>query len=141
MTAINPKKIAQANLKPLNREALVWLKEAGQPTPREEGLYLLALASWGQEKGATAPGLDSGQNASLVEAVNVMHVRDPDEWLRWLVSNPNGPDSTEEQMQTLLQALKEASSPVNAAEVVLEAIGSRLATGYPHYQSAASELA
>ena len=141
MTAINPKKIARANQNPLNREAMMWLKRAKQPTPRGEGLYLLALASWGQEKGATAPGLDSGQNASLIEAVNVMHVRDPDEWLRWLVSNPNGPDSTKEQMQTLRRSLKAASNPVIAAEVVLEAIGSRLAARYPHYQSAASESA
>ena len=140
MTAVNPKQIARANESALNQAALAWLKKAEQNNPPAECLHVLALATWGAENGARAPGLDEDQNASLLEALNRMCVKEPEPLLRWLSSNPDGPDDLGEQRRSLMSALGVASSPENAAEMVLEALASRLAAQSPYYRPAASEL-
>jgi hypothetical protein len=137
---VNPKLVAEANNRPENQAALSWLKKAKVSNPPEESLHLLALAQWGMERGATAPGLDDGQNASLKEAVDRMWAWNPTAFLTWLETNPEGPESRLEQQRSLLRALEGVSSPESAAEVVLEAISSRLAAQSQYYQSAASEL-
>jgi hypothetical protein len=136
---VNPRLIAEANSRRENQAALAWLKKAKQSNPEDEGLHLLALAQWGMEQGARAPGLDEGQNASLREAVDRMWAWNPTEFLTWLETNPEGPESRLEQQRSLLRALEGVSSPAAAAEVVLEAISSRLAAQSLYYQSAASE--
>jgi hypothetical protein len=134
---VNPKLVAEANNGPENQAALSWLKKAKVSNPPEESLHLLALAQWGMENGARAPGLDDGQNASLFAALERMWAWNPTEFLRWLETNPEGPESRLEQHRSLLRALEGVSSPADAAEVVLEAIASRLAAQSQYYQSAA----
>lgn len=46
---------------------------------------------------------------------------------RWLLGNPNGPPSFEEQEDTLLLAMERAQSPSEAAVVVLETVADRMA--------------
>jgi hypothetical protein len=137
---VNPKLIAETNRRPENQAALAWLKKAKVSNPENEGLHLLALAQWGMEHGAKAPSRDDGQNASLREAVDRMFAWNPSEFLTWLETNPEGPDSRLEQQRSLRLALEGVSRAVDAAEVVLEAISSRLAVQSQYYQNAASEL-
>jgi hypothetical protein len=63
---------------------------------------------------------------------------DPRNVLRWLFSNPNGPDK-EEQAESLRQAIEEAESPERASQLMMEELYSRLAANLPGLRKAASQ--
>lgn len=122
---------------PLNQAAWKWLKEARQPTP-QHALYLLDLAHWGLENGAEWdwPARD---RPALEEQIGLMCAWKPANVLKWLLSNPDGPDP-DEQESGLLKDLREASSPENAAALVLNSLHARMQSQLPALQPAASEL-
>ena len=139
---VNPQKIAQANQHPANRAALARLKEAGQSVMADEEVHLIALAKWGYDEGnARAPSLGEGENQDLRDFLDRTYSKDPDDLMRWLTTNPNGPDERLEQSRNLRVMIEGADSPARAALWVLDEISSRLAADDPpSWAPAASEL-
>src|SRR5258708_29046620 len=121
----------------LNRAALRWLKQAKeQPDPSY--LHVLTLAHWGLENGVQGewPPRD---RAAIEDQVGQLLGWKAANALAWLLSNPNGPDKSEQE-QNLLQGLENAENAKQAAAHVLNAIYSRQQSVLPALQPAASEL-
>ncbi len=135
----SPQKVRQENSDPLNQLAGQWLKKA-RVSNQDEAVNLLALAEWGLQKHLPVPGLDrAAQRQSLPLALGQMLAWQPENWMKWLLSNPEAGDDPEEQRQSLLSLLQQEDSPEGAAVRVLEAIGDRLKAENSHYRQAASE--
>jgi hypothetical protein len=126
-----------ANEDQLNRAALKLLKEA-RANPQAHHMHLLSLAAWGLEQGVEGEWPERDQPA-VQEQVDGLFGWSPDNALAWLLSNPNGPPK-QEQRESLLWALREASSPREAAAAVLNLIYSRQQAENPALQPGASEL-
>src|SRR6516225_3155718 len=105
-----------ANNNPLNKAAWKWLREAKQPTD-QHALYLLDLAWWGLHHGAEGDWPERDRPA-LEQQIGLMFKWKPENAVNFLLSNPNGPDKAEQE-SGLLQALRGASNPKNAAALVL----------------------
>jgi hypothetical protein len=115
------------NQLPLNQQALHWLKQARE-TPDLGLLYLTQLAFWGLENGIVLRAHKVDPYV-LEEQVGYLLKFGPEPQAnvyRWLLTNPNGPE-TEEQESTLLIELEDADGPLEAACRVLETISSRVA--------------
>jgi hypothetical protein len=123
------------NDSPLNRAAHKWLMQAraaGEP----HYLHLLNLAWWGLENGAEGEWPEDDRPALEQQLGHLFGWKARDA-LAWLLSNPEGP-SPGEQQQSLLQSLKAASSPKQAAALVLSEIYSRQQAENPALRPAAS---
>src|SRR4051812_7661087 len=111
----------------VSKAGLRWLKEAKEPA--EPGLlYLTQLAFWGLENGIVLRAHNVDPYV-LEEQVGYLLKFGPEPQAnvyRWLLTNPNGPE-TEEQESTLLIELEDADGPLEAACRVLETISSRVA--------------
>src|SRR5574341_325148 len=127
----HPHKYRALNRDPINRAALAQLKKAGEAPGSQSGLFLLDLALWGLENGVPVPPLDPGQREHLGLLVGQLVSQDPNQFLRWLASNPDGPTEAE-QRKSLLSAIESAESPHLAAQRLLEVIQSNLARRMPH---------
>lgn len=127
----------QNNL-PLNRIAHHWLMKARAASAPPHHLHLLNLARWGLENGAQGewPARD---RYALQEQVSLLFGWKAQNALAWLLSNPEGPDRSEQEAN-LLSSLKEANSPQQAAALVLSEIYSRQVADNTALQPAASEL-
>jgi len=122
----------------LNRAAWRQLKEA-KINPQLHHLYLLQLAAWGLENGAQGEWPEQ-ERAFLKDQVDSLFGwTKPESVIAWLLSNPEGPEKSEQQ-ENLLQLLQTADSPQEAAAHVLNAIYSRQVSENPALQPAASEL-
>ena len=127
------------NNKPLNREALRWLKLAKE-SPEPSLLHVLTLAHWGLENGAKGDW-PANHRAAVEEQVGLLlGWNDQAKALRWILSNPDGPDDPKEQEDELLREVENAANPKQAAAAVLNAIYSRQVSVLPALQPAASEL-
>lgn len=110
----------------VNRAALPWLKKAdADPDPTMS--YLVQMAWWGLEKGGVRvqqPRAPSQPEPHALESAVSLFLtsgaREAASASRWLLSNPNL--SFEEQAANLEMLLREAASPQEAAQVVVEAI-------------------
>lgn len=136
MSDRKPFVVPQNNL-PLNRAALFWLKEAKAQAPAHN-LHFLSLAAWGLENAAEGDWPQSEQ-AALRQQTDVMFGWPPALSMRWVHSNPNGPQ-TDEQQINLLNDVQLAQTPKQAAALVLNAIWNRQVAANPALQPAASEL-
>jgi hypothetical protein len=125
------------NNNPLNRQAHKWLREARAPAPPQY-LHLLSLADWGLENGVEGEWPERDRPA-VEQQVASLFGWAPNNVLRWLLSNPNGPNRSE-QASNLLQSLMWAADPKRAAAVVLSEIYSRQQAACPALQPASSEL-
>jgi hypothetical protein len=125
------------NNKPLNRAAHKWLREARASAPPND-LHLLSLAQWGLENGVEGEWPERDRPA-VEQQVASLFGWAPNNVLLWLLSNPNGPERSEQQ-SNLLNSLKWAADPRRAAAVVLSEIYSRQQAENPALQPAASEL-
>lgn len=125
------------NNTPLNRAALVWLRQA-KVTPEPHYLDVLQLASWGLENQAAGewPPMD---RPALQSQVDGLFGWKPENAMAWLLSNPEGP-ARDEQETTLQASVLQATSAKEAAGIVLSAIYSRQQSQNPALQPAASEL-
>jgi hypothetical protein len=124
------------NKSPLNKAALEWLREANESTEPHH-LYLLSLAAWGLANGSEGDWPDKNQFA-LEEQVNLLFGWHPANALVWLVSDPNGP-STSEQEEDLLSELENARNPQEAAAYILNRIYGRQEGQNSSLRPAASE--
>jgi hypothetical protein len=122
----------------LNRAAWRWLKEARQ-SPDPYSLHLLNLADWGLENEAEGDWPEQERYA-LREQVNLLFGWKPENVLAWLLSNPEGPEDMKEQESDLLNSLRGASSPLQAASFALNQIWARQVSQNFALQPAASEL-
>lgn len=129
-------KLATLNLLQLNRAALRQLKDVQAEAPTHY-LHLLNLAAWGLENGAEGEWPFKDQ-AALQQQVDNLFAWKPQIAFRWLLSNPNGQDKTE-QTANLLNEINLASTPKAAAAAVLNAIYSRQVADNPALQPSASE--
>jgi hypothetical protein len=129
--------VSVQNESPLNKAAWKRLKEARESPPQHH-LYLLSLAAWGLEQRVEGDWPERERYA-LQEQVNILFGWKPENVVAWLLSNPNGPDK-EEEGASLLQAVRDASSPQNASSAVLNAIWAVQQAECPALQPAASEL-
>jgi hypothetical protein len=115
---------APSNQQPVNQAALRWLKE-GRMSPDGSVSYLAQLATWGFEKNVVklqppvAPSQPEPHDVEQVVnlplrsgAKSVAHATD------WFLSNPNL--SKEEQAENLELQLRDAESPRDAAQIVVE---------------------
>jgi hypothetical protein len=125
------------NDNPLNRAAHKWLREAKADAPPNY-LHLLSLADWGLENGVQGEWPEENRHA-LEQQVAGLFGWKPNNVLSWLLSNPNGPEKSE-QHQNLLNGLKWADDPRRAAALVLSEIYSRQQAENPALQPASSEL-
>jgi hypothetical protein len=125
------------NDNPLNRQAHKWLREARASAPPHY-LHLLSLADWGLENGVEGEWPERDRPA-VEQQVASLFGWAPNNVLLWLLSNPNGPDRSE-QASNLLNSLKWAVDPRRAAAVVLSEIYSRQQAENPAVQPTASEL-
>lgn len=114
---------APSNLWPVNQLALQWLQKAKEPA--DPGIsYLAQLAWWGMESGATVPQPSSTsqpERASLESALGALLGNGPEKALaasKWFLENPNL--DRWEQERSLVQQLREAKNPEDAAQVMLE---------------------
>jgi len=122
----------------LNRAAWRQLKEAKQ-SPDPYTLHLLTLALWGLDQEAAGDWPQDHRDA-LEQGVGLLLGWEPQNVLDWLLSNPNGEESPEDQEAMLVQSLQQASSPMQAANLLLNAIYSRQVSQNSQLQPAASEL-
>lgn len=128
------------NNQPLNRAALPWLQAAKVPVdPRQP--FLLQLMWVGFDRGLPIPGPGQEYRWELKQAFERLLAPrfDPLKVVRWLLSNPNGPDDPKEQEDTLTLALEAAESWESAAQCVMECFYDRLSAENDYYQSPASE--
>jgi hypothetical protein len=115
---------APSNNLPVNQAALNWLRQA-KASPQEGVSYLAQLASWGLEKGLVdvpAPvSASQPHRADLASAVDALLGFGRAEVAfatHWFLSNPNLAE--DEQAESLEQQLDRATSPQEAAQVVVE---------------------
>jgi hypothetical protein len=132
--AARPHSLRQNN-SPLGRAAHKWLMQAREHAPPRD-LHLLSLAWWGLENRVEGEWPERDR-AALEQQVSGLFAWEPKNVLKWLLSNPNGPESGE-QLHNLLQSLKWAQDPRRAAAVVLSEIYSRQQADNPALQPAAS---
>ena len=137
MAATQPYSVPQ-NDSQLNRAAWKWLKIARADAPPTY-LYLLSLAQWGLEQRVEGdwPNKETFALQQQVDALLGWPAADVE---TWLLSDPNGPESEQEQQQNLLNDLRGARSPEQAAAFVLNAIWDRQVSQNPALQPASSEL-
>jgi hypothetical protein len=103
----------------LNQAALKWLREA-KADAAPYGLHLLSLAHWGLENGVQGEWPD--RDGSSVELqVGLLLGWEAQNVIDWLLSNPNGPDRSEQEAN-LLSCLENAESAKQAAAYVLSEI-------------------
>ena len=108
----------------LSRAAYQWLMKArAQGEAQPHYLHLLNLAAWGLENGAQGewPATD---RYALQEQVNLLFGWKAEDVLGWLTEHPDGPDRSEQEAN-LLNEIKTANSPEQAAALVLSTIYSR----------------
>src|SRR5262245_49344343 len=99
------------NSNQLNQAALHWLKVAkGDHGPMY--LHLVDLAFWGLE--VKADNLPSNHRYAVEQQVHLMYGWKPESVMQWLLSNPN---EDGRRAQSLLLAIKGASSPRQAAAI------------------------
>ena len=122
----------------LNRAAWKWLKLARADAP-PHSLHLLNLAYWGLEQRVEGDW-PADEEYALQEQVNGLLGWRLENVEPWLLSNPEGPDSEEEQQQDLLNDLRGAWSPEQAASLVLNAVWARQVSQNSALQPASSEL-
>jgi hypothetical protein len=103
------------------------------------GLHLLDLAPWGLENGGEGEWPQRERPATKLLQVGYLAGWSPADVLQWLLSNPNGP-SSKEQEQPLLLELRTAKNAKQAEVALLSTIYSRQQAGNPALQWAASEL-
>lgn len=114
---------APSNLWPVNQLALQWLQKAKEPTEPDMS-YLAQLAWWGLENGAELPrpmSPSQPERANLESALGALLSRGPAQALaatKWFLENPNV--DRWEQERSLVQQLREAQNPTDAAQVMLE---------------------
>jgi hypothetical protein len=128
-----PKPLSLNNL-PLNKAALRWLKQAKAEAP-EYSPHLFNLAVWGVQEKVEGEWPEAHRHA-VENQVGLMCGWQPENVMRWLLDNPN----EDQAAQNLLTSLKGASSPREAAAIVLSQVYSRLQSQVPALQPAASEL-
>ena len=118
---------APSNRWPVNQAALKWLKEAATP-PDGSISYLVQLAWWGLEKGGVKvrEPLSPSQpwHHEVEQLIAGMLGAKASDVTMWFMSNPEL--STEEQMKDLDQKLLDATSPEEAAEIVVQAAYDRM---------------
>lgn len=132
-----PKPLPQNDSR-LGRAAHKRLMEAREHAP-PHNLHLLTLASWGLENGADGEWPCRDRDA-LEQQVALLFGWKPENVLRWLFNNPNGPDDPKEQEENLLTLLHTTDSPKGAAANILNEVYSRQVADNPALQPAASEL-
>jgi hypothetical protein len=122
---------APTNKQPVNQAALRWLVEA-RAEPEATRNYLAQLALWGLEKDQVRVQEPMSPNqplrSDLEEMLNALmgaNVKAPANATEWFTSNPSV--SREEQTQNLEQMLRDAESPRDAAQIVVETAYDRLA--------------
>ncbi len=120
--------VLHANTLPPNQEALRWLK-AAKESEDSHLLYLVQLAHWGLEKGLQLNSVQ--RHNALQEDVELqvgylLGAKDQANVYRWLLTNPNGPQMSE-QADQVLSGLRKSRNPLQAAAVVLETVSSRMA--------------
>jgi hypothetical protein len=115
---------APSNLLVMNQEALKWLHEA-KASPMEGISYVAQLAAWGLEKGIVevpapmSPSQPERHNLeSAVDALLGFGRQEAEFASQWFLSNPNL--SKEEQEDNLVERLRDAETPQEAAQVVVE---------------------
>ena len=122
----------------LNRAAWKWLKIA-RADANPAYLYLLSLAQWGLKQRVEGDWPSRETSAPQQQVDGLLGWR-PANVEPWLLSNPEGPESEQEQQQNLLNDLRGARSPEQAAAFVLNAIWDRQVSQNPALQPASSEL-
>ena len=127
------------NNMPLNRLAHHWLMKARATEAQPHYLHLLNLASWGLENGVQGEW-PAGDRAALAEQVSLLFGWKAEDVLGWLTEHPDGPEDRSEQEANLLNEIKTADSPEQAAARLLSTIYSRQVSACPMLQPAASEL-
>ena len=114
---------AAANKSLVNQAALKWLD-----APDPEQSYLAQLAMWGLEKGGAQvprPMSPSQPERYEVESqIEALLAATPSQASRWLLSNPNL--EREEQATNLAQQLQDATSPEEAAQIVVQTAYDRM---------------
>jgi hypothetical protein len=111
------------NNMPLNRLAHHWLMKARTTEAQPHYLHLLSLASWGLDQRVEGEWPEENLYA-LQEQVNLLFGWKAEDVLEWLTENPDGPES-DDQEANLLNDLKTANGPEQAAALVLSTIYSR----------------
>lgn len=122
MSDVRPLILAE-NESELNRAALLWLNETREHAPLHH-LHVLSLAAWGLEQDVSGDWPESDRYA-LQEQVNLLFGWKAANVMKWLASNPNGPDDSTEQENELLSEIDNAQSAREAAAMVLGTIYSR----------------
>jgi hypothetical protein len=107
---------AKENDKLVNLAARQWLTHA-KVQSHPSRLHILTLALWGFENGAEGDWPESLRGAVEMQLEDLA-LRSANDLMRWLFSNPEEGDP-HEQEQYLLQLLKQANGPLQAAEIVL----------------------
>ena len=111
----------------VNQLALQWLKEARE-TPHPDKPYVLQLATWGLETDQIdlpppiAPSQPTPEAVKqVVYGLGAVHGREEAyQAMRRLFSNPNL--SHKEEQDNLLASLKQAKSPLEAAQAAIQVI-------------------
>jgi hypothetical protein len=123
------RRVAPSNRWPVNQAALRWLQAAKEPAD-EDISYLVQLAWWGLENWIRVPPPRSPSQPThedLELALGQRLARGPraaKDATRWLLANPNLAPGEEEE--NLLLWLESATSPMEAARLVIETVYDRM---------------
>lgn len=122
----DPSLVEKLNLEPINQAALEWLNSVKAAEDASSGLHVLSLALWGLERGVSVPLRHEGERGNLELRVGELCGQPPEKIMRWLVSNPEGPDDLKEQEAHILSLIDEAETAEKAALRVLEEVADHL---------------
>ncbi len=122
---------------PVNRLSKQWLLKGGQEASPDHP-YILQLVLRGIETDVPLPGQGGDFRWELeIAAGRMLSPRlDPVKITRWFTNNPDGSEDPSEQSATLEQALQEAQTWEEAAQVAMEAFYDRIAAENDCYRTA-----
>jgi transcriptional regulator with XRE-family HTH domain len=121
--------LAPSNKLPVNQLAAKWLQVAKEPADPDRS-FLAQLAWWGLEHGVQLPEPNHythPERHNLEHVIGLLLRSGPKEAAKateWFLNNPNQPP--QENIQYLVGLLKQASSPQEAAQLVLEVMFDRI---------------
>jgi hypothetical protein len=123
------RRVAPSNESLVNQAALRWLQAAKEPA--DEGIsYLVQLAWWGLENGICvppplSPNHPTHEDLELALGQRLVHgPKAAADATRWVLANPNLEPGEEED--NLLLWLESATSPMEAARLVIETVYDRM---------------